>query len=1068
MAQASCLQLLEACLSHELNQRQPAETALSQLLQQNPQNVLSELLQIIHSSQRDDIRQIGSIYIRRTLKSNTQLFIGLDIQFQQMFKEGLLTLVGENVLKLRMKRKICDIIEILAMQLLPINQWNTLLASIEQLLHSNDMDVTISGLYLLGLVVNACPKAIDQNAIQSILQLLCSRLTSENESVRIETMKSLSRVVFVTEDVSCCESAVPSMFQLLSTQDETNIQTVLECLTEICKDHGDLFKNCINHVESCLAQIASQPNIEEDTKSLALEFLVTLAESEPHLIRRNNNYITSAIDIALRMMVSIEHNHESWNSDYHDAEEQMFDMASCSLTRLFEAIGAPKFTGPCMSRIDQFLKPENDWNLKYAGLCAMYQVMEALKKKRVRTGEILGKIKYFVQDPHPRVQYATISCMAIMCTDFGSKFVNRNAEIILESFFLGINDSNNPRLQAHGTKCLVNFCDKASKKCFMKHLDAIIQTLFNLANTCQVSFVQESLCSAMAEIANTAKGKYCQYYPVFSQYLLTMLQSNVVDTLKLEGFRCLSYIGRAVGVDIFAADAGTAMALSQNLIKQDADVLELISCWGRVAEVLGDQFQPYIEAVAEEAAKYAIQDCELRNYDSDDASDSTKLVQCGDSYVPVDANRLEEKEAGLILLGKLAMFCPGCFAPLLEQAIGIAMPLLSYPLHRSIRSASLDAISGFTHCAVANFQNQSETRTFFLNTLQTLCQRLSEEPEMSVLSLVAHTINQILSKNQQFTANVLGENEVGTVVRSLIACVRAMNERINQRQMIMAAPDLDDEDRDDFEKENQDEVIVSQDITDAINALLKIYKSDLLPLITEIMDDFSWMVSDDAHAIQRCTVLRIFCYIFENCDRSATSDLMVQTTPRFIQCMVEEDCDVRQAAVYALGLLAEQCQPGSDFSSHVPTILQKCFYHFENQLEVNGYDSVLDNDASTIGKILKHHPESVPNISNVYQMWLQTCFPMREDKQEGEWCHQHFCELLRQQNTSFLGNNMSNLPKIVDAMADAYGTSLMTEDAEQYFNKLLVDLKSQNNQMLSSIIINLSRDNQTKVMQLVG
>lgn len=1062
--------ILEASLSHDANQRVPAEEKLSSMLQQDPTYTLGELLtNVVSNQQRQDIQQSAAVYIRRTLKQNTALFRNLNPEFQQNFKSGLLNAIASDGLNLRMKRAMSDIVEILAIQLFPHNQWSDLLSVIEKFLNQEKIEICISGLYILGLVVNGIPKCLDANSLNNILQLLIVRLQHQNEDIRVETMKAISRVLFVMEDASCCEPVVPAMFQLLQSNDEQKIQTVLECLTELCKDHSEIFLPSVSSIQAMFTQIATQSSLENETKVLALEFLITLAENEPHKIRRNAEFISSAIDMALYLMISLEHDHQSWNSNAIDTDDQDFDIASHSLTRLSEAVGAPKFSGPCMQRIDNMLTQEG-WNYKHAGLVALCQVMESLKKKKVQTKKILNRITKFVQDPHPRVRYATISAFAIMCTDFGGKFVNRNCETILNSFYEYMKDNQNPKLQAHATKCIVNFCEKASKKLFMKNLKNIVQALFELTQSTQVPFVQENICSAMAEVANVAGIKFREFYPTFAPYLLTLMSNEGNgDEIRLESFRCLTYIGRAVGMEMYLNDAVRGMQLSQNLVKFDADILELIDCWGRVAQVLADDFKPFISAVTEEAAKFAMQECEMRNYDSDHDDGGAKLVEYNEKLVALDANKLEEKEAGLLLLGKLAEHCPNCFAPVLQESIGIVMPLIAYPLHRSIRAAALESIDGFSHCAIATFSLNENTQQFFLNTLQTLCQRLSEEEEMSVLSLVAHTIKNILSKNNEFTQQILGENEVGFVVRSLIKCVRQMNERINEREMHMAAPDLDDEDKEDFQNENKDEADVSRDITDAIDALFRIYKATLLPLITDIMDDFSWMISDDAHPIQRTTVLRIFCYIFENCDSNSTEQLMTQTLPRFLECTIEAHCDVRQAAVYALGLIAEQLST-EKINSFLPTILSQSFQLFDQNmlLDESHYDYVLDNAASTIGKILKSHPTIIPNISEVYKMWLQKCFPMREDYQEGEWCYQRFCELLNQQDAQFLGQNMENLPLIVDSMADAYGSSLMTDESELFFKNLLGNLKNQNGAMLTQIIMNLNSDNQAKVMQIVS
>eukprot|EP00492_Amphilonche_elongata_P005717 TRINITY_DN916_c0_g1_i1.p1 TRINITY_DN916_c0_g1~~TRINITY_DN916_c0_g1_i1.p1 ORF type:complete len:343 (+),score=96.53 TRINITY_DN916_c0_g1_i1:106-1134(+) len=316
---------------------------------------------------------------------------------------------------------------------------------------------------------------------------------------------------------------------------------------------------------------------------------------------------------------------------------------------------------------------------------------------------------------------------------------------------------------------------------------------------------------------------------------------------------------------------------------------------------------------------------------------------------------------------------------------------------------------------------------------------------MGVKALIAYNIHKAISANKEFAKAALSVSDVKNVVQSLIECVKRMNERVNEREAKMLAPCLDEEDVAEIAKENEDEAELSSDATDALKSLLEIYGIDILPMI--LMSDFEWMMSDDAHPIQRCTVLRIFCYVFETCPTDQTRELMSQTITRFIQCMDEENCDVQQAAIYAVGLVAEQLQ-GSFNEQMAQEILGKSFGHFnQTENEKNSFDSVLDNDASVIGKVLRYQPKAVKNLGSVYSHWLEKCFPIREDTQEGSWCYDFFCELIQSKNAAFLGDNMCNLHLILNAMADAYNTSLMSENAEKFFKNLVFEMQTNNKQL---------------------
>eukprot|EP00493_Phyllostaurus_siculus_P026899 UN27245 len=236
----------------------------------------------------------------------------------------------------------------------------------------------------------------------------------------------------------------------------------------------------------------------------------------------------------------------------------------------------------------------------------------------------------------------------------------------------------------------------------------------------------------MAEVADKAQEKFRDYYKSdFTGFLINVLQAGSADAdefLKMEALRCLTYIGRAVGPELFAKEAERAMECSKQYAKMDYDTKSLLNCWGRIAETLGEHFQPYLQVVVETAAMFAMQQIDQTNADesSDDAGDH-KLVEFNDSVVIIDVNKLEEKECGLELLGKLAMSCPGPFSNFLQECVKNVMPLLSYPLP-SIRSSALESIQNFCQCAISNVQKHpEETKVFFLNMLQQFCQRLGEE-----------------------------------------------------------------------------------------------------------------------------------------------------------------------------------------------------------------------------------------------------------------------------------------------------------------------------------------------------
>eukprot|EP00494_Astrolonche_serrata_P007042 UN07067 len=973
--------------------RKTGSAQLEQVLGNNPSQTFNIIMQII-TDPKNETQRFAGIYMRRIFKKNPSMFIQLDVQLQNSIKTNLFKLVEMSSIKLKVRRTVCDIIEILALQLFRCGKWPELLNLITKLLNNKEIGTQTCCLYLFSFVMQGCSEKFEKNDIQNVLNLLLNIFNQNNQELRMEGLKALTRVLSITEEELKIQNIIPMIFKMLQNAANDNATAILECIMEISKHHGYLFTKNLRDLRLIMGKIVDSK--DEEASHLALEILVCLAESNPPAVRRDKEYISSSIEIILKMMVSIEHPND-WNTNYKQ-EDENFDNASVALLRLSQAVGAPKFVGPCMARIDNLLKSDK-WQYHNAGLCAMSQITEVLRDKKIKGRILLDKVLPWVKSNHPRVRWSAISAIAIFCSDYGKNFVSRNAQVILEAFMVCIEDLDNPKLCARAINCMTNFVESASMKFMGKCLGRIMQTLQAVLQKKPPQFVQMEVCMTIAEIADNVGTKFGKYYDTWSQVMLHLMAENKNGETELGAFRAFSFIGRGSGkqkLTKFAKDVQKAMKISQTFVKEDADILLIFEVWGRISEVLEEGFGEYVKPVGGVALQYAGKNVMLgESFDCDTDEGVQYVYDDNKRLLALDSNKLEEKEAGVELLGRLALSAPKTFGPMLNESITVVMPLLSFKYSDVIRTAALNALDGFCHCAVVNYQNHPDaSKGFIVQCIQKCCERIKIESDISVVANIAAAIKGIFKTNNQFAKQMLEKKQVGEVMMCLINCVNGINNRINEREVSIAAPDLDEEDREDLKKENKAEYEVSQNITDGFEVLFGIYGDSVLPLLFSSMNEFSYMLGNDSHYIQRMTILRLFCYIFEKCSVDAVRPLMKQTIERFCQCSNDKDSDVVQATIYGLGLMAEK-MTSQEFEKFINPLLEKLF---QNTKREDLHDSAIDNHTSTIGKILKHHENKVPQIDRVYKMWLSECFPIREDRQEGPWCFQRFCELLQSQN----------------------------------------------------------------------
>ena len=83
----------------------------------------------------------------------------------------------------------------------------------------------------------------------------------------------------------------------------------------------------------------------------------------------------------------------------------------------------------------------------------------------------------YISDPHPRVRYACCNAIGQMSTDFAPVFEKKfHAKVIPGLLFL-MQDSANPRVQAHSGAALVNFSEDCPKNILLPYLPEIMGRL---------------------------------------------------------------------------------------------------------------------------------------------------------------------------------------------------------------------------------------------------------------------------------------------------------------------------------------------------------------------------------------------------------------------------------------------------------------------------------------------------------------------------------------------------------------------------------------------------------------
>lgn len=164
------------------------------------------------------------------------------------------------------------------------------------------------------------------------------------------------------------------------------------------------------------------------------------------------------------------------------------------------------------------------------------------------------------------------------------------------------------------------------------------------------------------------------------------------------------------------------------------------------------------------------------------------------------------------------------------------------------------------------------------------------------------------------------------------------------------------------------------------------------------------MLGKDKTAEERRIAICIFDDIAEQCRESALKyyDTYV---PFLLEASNDDNSDVRQAAVYGLGVCAEF--GGHTFRPLVGEALSK-LNNLIRHPEAQHPDNIMayDNAVSALGKICQFHRDGI-DAAQVIPAWL-VCLPIKDDKIEAKVVHDQLCSMVERSDSHVL----AHLPKV--------------------------------------------------------
>ena len=300
--------------------------------------------------------------------------------------------------------------------------------------------------------------------------------------------------------------------------------------------------------------------------------------------------------------------------------------------------------------------------------------------------------------------------------------------------------------------------------------------------------------------------------------------------------------------------------------------------------------------------------------------------------------------------------------------------------------------------------------------------------------------NELISHGNECDAARFSEVQLQSAVRALHLILSESMVRRRGRTTD-EGDEIDEEEQDQLANDVEREEILVQNVVECIGTLFRVYSSVLLPLFDELLlASFQEMLQPVAISNDRVAALCVFDDIIEHCSSDGGSARYVPAVlPAFLEYASDESAEVRQAAAYGLGVLAQHCSSSTFNELSQQQAAARLLQIIESPDAFNDENSsASDNAVSALGKLCRRS-DTISAVAT--PRWLQS-LPLRSDRDEARAVHCMLIELCEATDVHLLGSSNERLPHIIVVFGQILGTDLIDDGMSSRIATLLKQVRS--------------------------
>ncbi|KJE88836.1 hypothetical protein CAOG_00415 [Capsaspora owczarzaki ATCC 30864] len=1037
-------QLLHNLLSPENATRQASEDYFERIAL-IPEQLFPICTQYMTQSAHSEVRQMAIALFRRKAfalvgpdNDRKSLWMTTAHELREQVMAAFLSALQtetDRAVRRRIVDAVCDIANMAQDSDEEDVQWAALLPTLFALIQSEDATRRTSAL----AIINATPTVFGSQLaryIGVVHGIFADQMRAENdlETAEMAVRAAVGFMLFLNrEQRNGFTDLLPLMLSVTSramaSGDDATAGDVIGCLIELAEHSPTSFRNCFAEVVNTLVAAAGNTaQLEDGTRHLCVELLVTFAERHPGMCRRFEGFAGVVVPVLLQMMVEYDESEQAavaWaasNSEVAEDEDETAIVGEQALDRIAVALGGKTLISAVLAPISQMLQSQ-DWRHRLGALMAISAIGEgAHGVLKQYLPEILTQVSHSLVDPNPRVRFGACNAIGQMATDFAPIIQEQYAQLFMNGVLPLLDETSFPRLQGHGSAALVNFTDIPAEAAMemdstlgdvlRPHLDAILTRLLNLLSTPH-RFIHEQVITTIGIIADAVEESFVPYYNNFMPLLRTVLLDLTHDPeaagLRGRVMECITLIGLAVGKDIFQQDAAEVMSIlvAQPLSVEDPQLPYVLTAATRICKVLRKDFIVYLDAIWPALIAAASIQPELMVFEEDDpkAADfenrpGWESARLDSQIVSVRTSTLDDKATACEMLICIARELQELFAPRVSDIATLMLPLLRFYFHDGVRLAAACIMPFLIRSLVSAVElqdaNSAAAQTQLAVVAPLIYDALIEAISLHSKDMVQMVTGFLDSFHLTLSSagahvsfpDVLYRKLADALIKQLAYDHLRVLDRARERQDEF----YDEEMADRINETEREEQGVLQNFAETFHVLFQYQRENALILYEAIAPKLIEMIRRDHSPIERKWALCVYDDMLEFLGPVAWRYATHFLEP-LLNGIQDENFDVLQTCAYGVGLMAKTGGPDfREFAAATPPFLLQMAQRPNARLPDNLIAT--DNVVSALGKIIE---AGYVDQSTWLPAWFNL-LPVESDITEAPDVYGFIANLLDQQN----------------------------------------------------------------------